>query len=134
MIAWPGHTSPVTLAFPSSGNLLVALFTGTTSFVTGITDSSGNHWVSAASNPGSPDAFPTSAQILYAANANTGLALSSIVTVLSPTCAADCNLVLYDIAGAATSPYDKSTTAFGDQQNPGQVTMTSLNPAKMNWF
>ena len=32
MIAWPGHTSPVTLAFPSSGNLLVAMFTRDNNF------------------------------------------------------------------------------------------------------
>jgi hypothetical protein len=131
MIAWPGHTTPVTLQFPSSGNLLVGLFTGTVAFIGQITDSAGNTWISAASSPGDTNINFTSAQIVYAANAHTSSTLGSIVTTLSPACSSgDCNLVLYDVAGAAA--FDKATTANGDQQAFGNVTMASLTPATAN--
>ncbi len=133
MIAWPGHSSPVTLQFPSSGNLLVGLFTGTIAFIGTITDSGGNTWTSAASTPGDVNIANTSAQIVYAANATTGPTLGSIATTLNPACSSgDCNLILYDVTGAAASPFDKATTATGDQQAFGNVTMASLTPATAN--
>jgi hypothetical protein len=107
------------------------MFTATTSFVSTINDSNGNNWVSATSTPGDTNINPTAAQILYAANAKTGPDLS-ISIALYPACAANCNLVLYDIVGATTSPYDTSSTAFGDQQNAGPITMVSLSPANTN--
>lgn len=133
MIAWPGHTTPVTMQFPSSGNLLVGMFTGTIAFISSITDSAGNTWTTAGSSPGDLNIAPTSAQIVYAANASTSPNLKSITTNLNPACSSgDCNLLLYDVAGAAVSPFDKSTNANGDQQSTGNVTMTSLTPAAAN--
>jgi hypothetical protein len=133
MIAWPGQSTPVTLQFPSSGNLLVGLFTGTVSFVGRITDSGGNTWTSAGRSPGDTNTAFTSAEIVYAANATTGPTLGSIATTLSPTCSSgDCNFVLYDVANAAAATFDKATTASGDQQSFGNVTMASLTPATPN--
>jgi uncharacterized repeat protein (TIGR01451 family) len=133
MVAWPGHTTPANVAFPSSGNLLVGLFTSTIAFIGGVTDSNGNAWLSAASTPGPPGGNPTGAQIVYAPNASTGSTLTNISLNLSPACSSgDCNLVLYDIAGATTSPFDKARTATGNQLNAGPVTMTSLTTAAGN--
>jgi hypothetical protein len=133
MIAWPGHSNPVTMQFPTSGNLLVGLFTGTVSFVGGISDSAGNTWQSAGRSPGDTNIAFTSAEIVYAANAATSPTLGTINTTLSPACSSgDCNFVLYDVANAAASTFDKATTASGDQQSFGNVTMASLTPATPN--
>jgi len=130
MIAWPGHTSPVTVAFPSSGNLLVGSFTSTIAFISNVTDGNGNTWMTAASTPGDPAGNPTGAQIVYAPNARTGPTLTNIRLNLNPACSqGDCNFVLYDIAGATASPFDKATTATGNQTSGGTVTMASLTPA-----
>ena len=133
MIAWASHTTPVVMQFPSSGNLLVGLFTGTIAFIGSVTDNQGNTWSNAASTPGDLNIAETSAQIVYAANAKTSPTLGSITTNLNPACnSGDCNLVLYDVAGASGAAFDKATTATGDQQNFGNVTMASLTPAVPN--
>src|SRR5215471_9053297 len=49
MVAWPDHTTPLPLQFPSSGNLLVGLWTSGGGLISRITDSAGNTWASAAS-------------------------------------------------------------------------------------
>jgi uncharacterized repeat protein (TIGR01451 family) len=130
VVAWPGHTTPVTLAFPSSGNLLAGLFTGTIASIAGVTDSNNNTWLSAGN---SKNGTATSAQLVYAPNAVTGPTLSNIVLNLNPACSSnDCSLLLYDISGATTSPFDLATMSSGDQTDPGQVTMGSQTPSAAN--
>jgi hypothetical protein len=43
MIAWPGHSTPVTLQFPVQRQPACGLFTGTVSFIGRITDSAAQH-------------------------------------------------------------------------------------------
>src|SRR5262249_43576728 len=129
IIAWPAHTSPVTLAFPSTGNLLVGSLTGREGYVTNISDSNGNTWLSAANTEGYSGGNGTWAQMVYAPNAATSPSLTNIRVTFNPACGGDCNLVLYDITGAAASPFDKAATASGNQTNAGTVNMVSLTPS-----
>jgi hypothetical protein len=122
------RTTPAVLQFPSSGNLLVALFNHSGYFVSGINDSAGNTWVSAVQEIDSP-AGVVSSQILYAGKATTSSTLTNITTTL--THAMDVGhamLVLFDVTGAATSPLDQIAAAQGVQSSTGNLAMTSLTP------
>ncbi len=130
MLAWPGHSAPMTLAFPSSGNLLVGSFTGDTPSIAGVTDSAHNTWLSAGV---SLDGSATSAQVVYVPGAVTSPSLNTITVNLTAPCSSTgCALVLYDITGATASPFDKSTWATGTEAAPGVVSMASLTPSASN--
>jgi chitodextrinase len=125
-----GRSTPVVMQFPSSGNLLVGLLNSPDYLVTGISDSGNNTWVSAASTPGGGG--NTGAQIVYAANAATSPTLSRITVTLGGTTAGGVMFNLYDITGSAASPFDKATTALGDQTSTGNLTTASLTPSTAN--
>jgi hypothetical protein len=128
-----GRTTPVVMQFPSSGNLLAGLFNGPSYGITGISDSASNTWASVtSSNPtacGGP-AFPT--PIWYAANAATSPTLSNITVTVGGTNPGGVMFNLYDITGAATSPFDKAAIAGGDQTSSGNLTTTTLTPSTAN--
>jgi hypothetical protein len=50
----------------------------------------------------------------------------------TPTTAGDIMFRLYDITGAAQSPFDKATTAYGDQVTGGNLITASLTPSAPN--
>ena len=52
--------------------------------------------------------------------------------MLNGTTTGDIMFVLYDVAGAADSPFDKATTASGVQTGGGTLTTTSLTPSTAN--
>ena len=99
--------APIPLQFPSTGNLPVGLFNSVA--VTSVSDSAGNTW----SCPGallSESQGGFYGQIIYAANATTSPSLQDITLTLGSGSTDgetfQSMLVLFDIAGAATSPYE----------------------------
>jgi hypothetical protein len=106
---WPGSS---TVNLPSSGNLLAltaAVNTGQDA-ITGVTDSNGNAWTMVAGE--SPD----SPQFWYAVNATPSSDLTVSFNVGNNTALI---VIAWDIAGAATAPFDKFAEATGAQANAG---------------
>jgi hypothetical protein len=127
---YQGRSTPAVMQFPSSGNLLVGLFNSPDYLITKVSDSASNTWVSAGSVAGS--GASTVAQIVYAANASTSPTLSSINVTLGGSTTGGVMFDLYDVTGAATSPFDQATTAEGDQTSNGNLTTPSLTPSTAN--
>jgi hypothetical protein len=118
------------MQFPSSGNLLVGLYNSAGQLISGVSDGAHNAWVSAASTPG--EFGGTGAQIMYAGNAATSPNLSGVTVALNGSTQGDDMFDLYDITGAATSPFDTSNTALGNQTSAGNLTTTTLTPSTAN--
>lgn len=128
----PGVGSPFTFQFPSQGNLLVAAYTGSPGFdITALTSTS-NTWTqigSAFNNGGSGDC-----QTWYAATASTSATLQ-IAATMTGTATGGSTLFLFDISGAATSPFDSTAgrqTASATQSVSGNITGVSINPSASN--
>jgi hypothetical protein len=115
--------TPIVMQFPCSGNLLVGLYNSGDVSVSSVTDSASNNWVSAGPTLGGNQGAV--AQILYADNASTSPTLGGITVTLTGTTAGDIMFVLYDVAGAAESPFDNATTASGVQRGGGNLTTAS---------
>jgi len=121
----------VPLQAPSSGNLLV--FTLTRDFdvpLTGIADGNGNSYTEV---PGSPitNGLGGIEWMFYAANAVTSSSMTLTLTFASPLPLGS-GFIVYDIAGAAASPFDTSNTAMGTQTSDGfngELTTVSITPA-----
>ena len=126
------RSGAIVMQFPSSGNLLVGLFNGAGPTVTGVTDAFGNIWSHPASATTTGGAGVTSAQIVYAANATTNSTLSGITVGLSEVGAGDDMFNLYDITGAAISPFDLATTNLGNQTSNGPLTSGIITPISPN--
>jgi hypothetical protein len=124
------RTTPTSIQFPSSGNLLVGLLSTVGEHITSMTDSTGNAWVSAVTHTNAPGV--QTAQIVYAANASTGPTLSGITPTLSAPCSYSCFLILYDVAGASSAPIDVTDAAEGDSAQDADLTMLSLTPTTSN--
>lgn len=125
-----GRTTPTVMQFPFSGNLLVGLYNSADVSVFSVVDNVLNNWVSAGLTLGG--GLNDVAQILYAANAATGPNLDGIAVTLTGISTGDVMFVLYDVAGADASPFDKATTAFGIQLGGGNLTTASLAPSTPN--
>ncbi|MGC2504701.1 MAG: hypothetical protein WA400_21430, partial [Silvibacterium sp.] len=122
-------TNTQTIQMPSSGNLLVASFTGggdcignsgntacaTTSSID-ISDSQNNTWKATGTVATAADA---TSQMAYAGNATTAATLSITVgrhgDISTDATNDNDNLLLYDITGAATSPFDNDAGTTGNQ-------------------
>jgi hypothetical protein len=103
---------PTTVQFPSSGNLVIASFTVPTDeeLISSVTDNLGNNYV----NPlGS--GWP---QMYYAAAAATGQNMKLSLSASGPSGGRQ-DLTMYDVTGAAASPFDKIANVWGE--------MTSVN-------
>jgi len=123
---------PIVMQFPSSGNLLVGLFNGAGPIATGVTDVLGNTWSLPASATTRGGGLATSAQIVYAASAATAPTLSGITVALSEVGTGDDMFNLYDITGAAISPFDLATTNLGNQTSNGPLTSGIITPISSN--
>lgn len=108
---WLG--SPAKLQFPSTGNLLVlATSFGTlNSNISSIASTPGNAWTKVTI----PPVDGTDPQMLYAANATTGPSLEFAINAS----AAFVQFVIYDVTGAASSPFDGAAKASGN--NPSNA-------------
>jgi hypothetical protein len=121
----------VPLQAPSSGNLLVFTLTRDADVpLTGIGDGNGNSYTEV---PGSPitNGLGGTQWMFYAANAVTSSSMTLTLTFASPLPLGSA-FIVYDIAGAATSPFDTSNTAMGNQTSDGfngELTTVSITPA-----
>lgn len=123
-----GRTTPIVMQFPSSGNLLVGMFNSGDVTATSVSDNADNNWVSAALALG--PASSTVSQIFYAANASTNPTLGDINVTLSAETGSDIMFILYDVAGAAADPLEKTETANGLQTAGGHLKTMSLTPTE----
>jgi hypothetical protein len=123
---------PIVMQFPSSGNLLVGLYNAAGPFATNVTDSLGNTW----SLPDEAKIIDrngvVSAQIVYAANAQTSPNLSGITVSISEIDNGDMMFNLYDITGAATSPFDLATALQGENETFEPLTTGRITPRTTN--
>jgi chitodextrinase len=130
----PGQSSPIPLQFPSSGNLLITASNDGPDFdISRISDSNGNAHtqIGSALNDGSVSG---DVQTFYAANAVTSstLAITFLMTG-SPT--GGSTFFLYDVSGAASSPYDSTAgrqTATGSQESSGNIAGPTITPSTVN--
>jgi len=104
--------NPLALQFPSSGNLLVAIIAGgcgcqESPEVTQISDSLSNTWLNPQTQHGG-DAF---SQLWYAPNATTSSSLRASASWTYT--GADETAIVWDVAGASTSPLDVSAGGSG---------------------
>jgi hypothetical protein len=106
---WPGSW---TVNLPSSGNLLALTAPVNTGqdAITGVTDSKGNAWTKVAGES------QFSPQVWYAVNAAPGSDLTISFNIANNT---GIIIIAWDIAGAATAPFDKFAEATGAQANAG---------------
>jgi Putative Ig domain len=123
--------NPTTLQFPSSGNLLVAVLGGGLGCtVTGMTDTNHNTWSQAGTAQIAASGNDT-VQTYYAGNATTSGTLG--VTLNWSVTDGDFTILLYDVTGAATSPFDTTAGSNGNQTGAGNLTMPfTLTPAGAN--
>jgi len=124
-------SNPITIQFPCSGNLIVAVWLGIGGYdISRITDNSSNSY----SSTGPAVAFGTSgeAQIFHADNVVCSSNLQLQVSTTGSNTSGGSELVLYDISGAAASPFDAQGTATGNQTSSGNVSTASVTPSTSN--
>jgi hypothetical protein len=126
------RSEPIVMQFPSSGNLLVGLFNAAGPIATNVTDALNNTWSLPASAITHGDVGNTSAQIVYAANARTAPTLSGITVSISAVGTGDMMFNLYDIIGAASSPFDLATNQQGTNNTYGPHTTGTITPRTRN--
>jgi hypothetical protein len=120
-------TTTHTAQIPSSGNLLVGMWTSADTNISAISSSPSNTW-SIGNAQSTSGEF---GQIFYAANAST----SNTMTI-SPTYGADVQgldlLCLLDVSGAAAAPHDQDTSATGTTSSGTTVTVENHTPTTSN--
>jgi len=123
---------PIVMQFPSSGNLLVGLYNAAGPFATNVTDSLGNIWSLPESAKIIDDDGVVSAQIVYAANAQTSPNLSGITVLITEPGMGDMMFNLYDVTGAAASPFDLATGLQGINETFTPHTTGTITPRTTN--
>lgn len=126
-----GNLAPMTIQFPSSGNLIVGFNTTSVATIANVTDSNHNTYdVSHLhASPSNPD---ENAQGFFAGNATTSAALTMTFNWSASGGNGDNMIVLFDVAGAAASPLSAATVADGSQVKQGNVTLGSITPTTAN--
>jgi hypothetical protein len=127
------NNPPGTFQFPATGNLLVGLLNGTESAtgnaVTAVSSVPSNTWVE---NTNCATWNPTAlafSQIVYAAAATTSSSLVITLTVSANVAATASMLVMYDVVGAAASPFDNCVHATGNATSYGVTAGDTITPA-----
>ena len=133
--ALPANTaSLIALQFPSTGNLVVALWMGRVGEdITNIGDGNGNTYAQLGSAFGNGNSGDN--QIFYATSASTGTAMAGPVLTTTGTLTAGATAQLFDIAGAASAPFDMKAgwqTASGSQTTSGNVSGASITPSSVS--
>jgi hypothetical protein len=127
--------NPVQISFPVTGNLVVGMWIGVPGRnISSLTDTNGNTYKGTGSplnNNGSGDL-----QIFYAASATPGTA-NQITLNTTGAESSGSTLVLFDVAGAASSPFDASAgrqNLTGNQpvNKPGSITGPTITPSTPN--
>jgi hypothetical protein len=124
-------SNPITVQFPCSGNLIVAVWLGIGGYdISRITDNHGNSY----NSTGPVVEFGTSgdAQVFHADNTTCASNLQLQVSTTGANTSGGSELVLYDISGAAASPFDALGTLTGSQNSAANVTTVSVTPSTAN--
>ena len=119
--------NPLSLQFPCSGNLLVAIIGGGNGpeTVTGMMDTNHDSWSQAGKTYAGGDAV---SQAFYAAEATASEDLDLRVSWTGTE--GDYTFFLYDLIGAASAPLDTTAGGNGSQATAGNLTMSfTLTPA-----
>lgn len=120
------------LQFPSTGNLLAIAYQSFTGVMTAVTDSASNTWVVKTRSTINVTWGGGTAQFAYAANATSSSTLHTIAMTFTGTAGYD-QIAIYDITGAATSPFDTITTTWqGQQTTNGNLTSGTITPSTAN--
>ncbi len=123
--------STVQLQFPCTGNLIVLAWIGAPGHdITGVADGNGNPYVSPS--PAYGNSISGDSQIYYVANASTSTTMTGPTLTINGTDSSGSTAVLFDVSGAATSPYDVMAEALGDQTSDGNVTAATISPSTAN--
>lgn len=124
-------SNPLVVQFPCTGNLIVPVWLGIGGYdISDIIDSSGNVY-----NPvGPPASYGSSGdgQIFHADSASCSATLELRVSTTGNNSSGGSVLVLYEVTGAAASPYDTSAAATGNQTSSGMLATVSLTPSSAN--
>jgi len=129
-----GTQGAPTIQFPASGNLLVlaGIMVHTTQLydVSSVADNQGNAWSSLTTltdTSGDGDE-----QFAYAPNATTGTAMTVTLTMSANSGEGDSDVLLFDVTGADSAPFDKMTTANGNETAGTSFTGPPLTPSAAN--
>ncbi len=95
--------NPYPIQFPTSGNLIIASYISGGSLISSATSNPSNTWSSTGTAAGGSD-ITAASQIYYAANASTSNAMT--ISFMRNNNTSDATYMMYDITGAATSPFD----------------------------
>ena len=101
-----GAPNPFTVQFPTSGNLVVNSYVGGGSNITSISSTPPNSWSGTGTAVGN-ETITALTQIYYAANASTSNSMTLSVTRNDNS--RDGTFMLYDVTGAASSPFDRDS-------------------------
>ena len=123
---------PIVMQFPSTGNLLIGLYNAAGPFATNVTDSFGNNWSLPESAKIIDDDGVVSAQIVYAADAQTSPDLSGITVSITEAGIGDMMFNLYDVTGATASPFDLATAIHGNNDDFAPHTTGIITPRTTN--
>jgi len=116
--------NPTPIQFPTSGNLIVDSFIAGGSTISSISSSPSNTWSSTGTAAGTAGNTATS-QIYYAGNATPA---NNLTISITHTPSSNDTHMLYDIIGAATSPFDVDSGAqSGNQTSTVNSWMTCSN-------
>ena len=95
--------NPYPIQFPTSGNLIISSYVSGGSLISSMASSPSNTWLSTGTAAGGLD-ITAASQIYYAASANTSNAMTISFTRDNTT--SDATYMMYDVTGAAASPFD----------------------------
>jgi hypothetical protein len=116
-------SNPFKIQFPASGNLIVASYISGGSLITSATSTPSNTWSSTGTASGG-QSITAASQIYYAANASTSNSMT--ISFTKDTNTSDGTYMMYDIVGAATSPFDKDS---GPQSANQTSQVSSFTPS-----
>jgi hypothetical protein len=125
--------NPFAVQFPTSGNLVVNSYISGGSNITSISSNPSSTWSSTGPQVGN-EALTALSQIYYAANASTSSSMT--LSVSRNDNSRDGTFMLYDITGAASSPFDKDSGGLTANQTSLVSSFTTcsgcLTPSSTN--
>jgi hypothetical protein len=119
-----GSPSTYPIQFPSSGNLVVVSDISGATPISGISSTPSNTWSSTGTMAGS-SGNTAGSQIYYAPNATTSNSLTLSVSLSGAV--TDSTFMMYDITGAAVSPFDGDSCPSGGYTNASCGTNQNSN-------
>jgi len=125
--------NPFPVQFPTSGNLIINSYIGGGDSITTMSSTPSNTWSTTGTFVGS-ETITAGSQIMYAANATS--ANNMTISVTRSSNVEDGTLMLYDIVGAAASPFDRDSGGQTANQTSEVTSFTTcsgcLTPSSPN--